>query len=155
MRDVKDWDESVNFEKRSFKNGIYRVINDSKNLAQKKDSLSPEIYEKRVSRFTKDYEDFLKNDFLDKDCKRLMKRLRKHGNDLWTFLREPVPCHNNSAELAIRRAVVNRKVSNGNRSELGAEVQEILLSVIQTARLHGKSLMETLLNGQMLSFDSA
>ena len=32
-------------------------------------------------------------------------------------------------------AVVNRKVSGGNRSERGAETQEILSSVVQTSRL--------------------
>jgi hypothetical protein len=34
-----------------------------------------------------------------------------------------------------RFVVVNRKVSGGNRSERGAETQEILSSIVQTARL--------------------
>jgi transposase len=39
------------------------------------------------------------------------------------------------AEQALRPAVVNRKVSGGNRSRRGADAQQILASVIQTARL--------------------
>src|SRR5262249_15616911 len=39
------------------------------------------------------------------------------------------------AEQALRPAVVNRKVSGGNRSPRGAETQQILTSVIQTARV--------------------
>lgn len=39
------------------------------------------------------------------------------------------------AEQALRPAVVNRKVSGGNRSARGANTQQILTSVVQTARL--------------------
>jgi hypothetical protein len=85
------------------------------------------------------------------DCTRLMKRLSRHRNELWTFLWEEFTHHNNAAELALRRGVVNRKVSNGNPSNRGARVQEVLLSTIQTARLQGKNLMETLLDPQTLS----
>jgi hypothetical protein len=70
-------------------------------------------------------------------------------------LKEPVPWHNNSTELAIRRVVVNRKVSNGNRSSPGARVQEVILSIIQTAKQQGKNLIETLLKEQELVLDFA
>lgn len=39
------------------------------------------------------------------------------------------------AEHAIRPAVVNRKVSGGNRSTRGAGAQQVLSSVMQTARV--------------------
>jgi hypothetical protein len=51
--------------------------------------------------------------------------------------------------------VVNRKVSNGIRSSPGAWVQEVILSIIQTAKQQGKNLMETLLNELKLVFDFA
>jgi hypothetical protein len=41
------------------------------------------------------------------------------------------------AEQAIRPAVVNRKVSGGNRSDRGAETQQVLASVVRTARQRG------------------
>jgi transposase len=54
------------------------------------------------------------------------------------FLFDPtVDATNWRAEQALRPAVVNRKVSGGNRSTHGATTQQILTSVIQTARLRG------------------
>lgn len=155
LRAVREWKDSDDFEKRSFHYGLNRVIDDAKKLADRRETLQADVYDEKVAGFLSDYEKLLETNFSDKDCARLMKRLRKHGNDLWTFLREPVPWHNNSAELAIRRVVVNRKVSNGNRSSPGARVQEVILSIIQTAKQQGKNLIETLLNEQELIFDSA
>jgi transposase len=52
------------------------------------------------------------------------------------FLFDPtVNATNWRAEQALRPAVVNRKVSGGNRSSHGAATQQILASVIHTARL--------------------
>jgi transposase len=52
------------------------------------------------------------------------------------FLFDPtVDATNWRAEQALRPAVVNRKVSGGNRSSRGAATQQILTSVIHTARL--------------------
>jgi transposase len=52
------------------------------------------------------------------------------------FLFDPtVDATNWRAEQALRPAVVNRKVSGGNRSPRGAATQQILASVVHTARL--------------------
>jgi transposase len=52
------------------------------------------------------------------------------------FLFDPtVDATNWRAEQALRPAVVNRKVSGGNRSSRGAATQQILASVVHTARL--------------------
>jgi transposase len=54
------------------------------------------------------------------------------------FLFDPtVDATNWRAEQALRPAVVNRKVSGGNRSARGAATQQILASVVHTARLRG------------------
>jgi len=70
------------------------------------------------------------------DCQRLAAHLTTELPALFGFLFDvTVDATNWRAEQAIRPAVVNRKVSGGNRSTQGAEAQEILSSVIQTARL--------------------
>jgi transposase len=52
------------------------------------------------------------------------------------FLFDPtVDATNWRAEQALRPAVVNRKVSGGNRSRRGADAQQVLASVVHTARL--------------------
>lgn len=70
------------------------------------------------------------------DCHRLAAHLTIELPALFGFLFEPaVDATNWRAEQALRPAVVNRKVSGGNRSSRGAETQQVLSSVVQTARL--------------------
>lgn len=64
---------------------------------------------------------------------------KKHRNNLFHFVTNPaVPATNNGTERAIRKAVIIRKISNGNRSEKGARILETILSIIETIRLQGK-----------------
>jgi transposase len=70
------------------------------------------------------------------DCHRLAAHLTIELPALFGFLFDPaVDATNWRAEQALRPAVVNRKVSGGNRSSRGAETQQVLSSVVQTARL--------------------
>lgn len=70
------------------------------------------------------------------DCRRLAAHLTTEADALFGFLFDPtLDATNWRAEQALRPAVVNRKVSGGNRSARGAQTQQILSSVIQTARL--------------------
>ena len=56
---------------------------------------------------------------------------------VFRFLFDPaVNATNWRAEQTLRPAVVNRKVSGGNRSPRGAETQQILESIAHSARLH-------------------
>jgi hypothetical protein len=72
------------------------------------------------------------------DARRLIKRMRRHENDLFTFLDyDHVPFDNNHAERAIRPAVIIRKNSQSNRSHLGADTQAILISVYRTLKQRG------------------
>lgn len=68
---------------------------------------------------------------------------KKHKNNLFHFVANPlVPSTNNGTERAIRKAVIIRKISNGNRSEKGARILETLLSIIETIKLEGKDPLE-------------
>ena len=54
---------------------------------------------------------------------------------LFSFLFDPaVDATNWRAEQALRPAVVNRKVCGGNRSDRGADTQQVLTSVVRTAQ---------------------
>jgi len=76
---------------------------------------------------------------------RLLKHLANERPHLFTFLRrdDVEPC-NWKAEQAIRPLVINRKSWGGNFTWGGAETQEVLSSVIATARLQGKDPIEIL-----------
>lgn len=74
---------------------------------------------------------FANTDWVDPDCKRLAKRIRKHLDELLVWLTTPdVTPDNNAAERALRPAVVTRKTSFGSRSKWGAQAFARLLSVI-------------------------
>ena len=61
------------------------------------------------------------------------------GEDLFRFVDNPqIDSTNNRAERGLRHAVVIRKISNGSRSENGAEITGRLLSVLQTAKLQSR-----------------
>lgn len=66
---------------------------------------------------------------------------------LFSFLFEPtIDATNWRAEQALRPAVVNRKVCGGNRSDRGADTQQVLASVIRTARQRGFNAGEILVD---------
>ncbi len=54
------------------------------------------------------------------------------------------PLHNNTAEIAVREAVIKRKISYGTRSEDGRIAWENMLSILDTCRKCGISFYEYL-----------
>lgn len=76
---------------------------------------------------------------------RLVKHLRREAGALFSFLTLPgVAATNHQAERAIRPAVVNRKSWGGNLTWRGAATQQILASVLRTARQQGRDPVELL-----------
>lgn len=62
---------------------------------------------------------------------RTCEQILKVESSLWTFVERPgVEPTNNAAERALRRAVIQRKVSHGTQSAMGSVVVERLLTVI-------------------------
>lgn len=81
----------------------------------------------------------------DKECQRLAKRIKKYQRQLLTCIRCPdVLPENNTAERGIRSVVTHRKITNGNRSDQGAETYQINKSVVETFRLEGGDLVAKL-----------
>lgn len=74
---------------------------------------------------------------------KLLRSLRDKAEQWWYFLDHPeVPPDNNQAERSLRLAVTGRKVSGGSRSlERFAQTAD-LLSVVQTCRRRGRSVIE-------------
>ena len=70
--------------------------------------------------------------------KRFARRLKRHKNELFTFLYiKDIDYHNNHAEQQIRPDVIFRKITFGNRSLAGAENHSVIMSILQTAKLNG------------------
>ncbi len=82
--------------------------------------------------------ELLEQPWEQRHARRLVKRLRRHQSELFTFLDHPeVPSDNNHGERQIRPAVIARKNSYANGSEDGAETQAILMSVFRTLKQRG------------------
>lgn len=72
-----------------------------------------------------------------KDICRIRKRIIKHNQELFTFLDNPlIEPSNSCAERQLRPNVIMRKITFGNRSELGVENHQIIMSIIQTGLLN-------------------
>jgi transposase len=81
--------------------------------------------------------------------RRLLAHLRTEREHMFTFLTEPgVQATNWRAEQALRPAIVNRKSWGGNRTTNGAQVQQITMSVIRTARQQRIDPLELMANTQ-------
>lgn len=73
--------------------------------------------------------------------------LYKHRDWLWTFVdHEGVEPTNNTAERALRHAVIWRKLSFGTQSSQGSRFVERMLTVIETCRLQQRSVFTYLIS---------
>lgn len=128
----------------AFAKKLRRLLGDAIRLWRRKAEIPPEEYASRRSRLTARLLELIETDWNNAHAKRLIKRLRRHQGDLFTFLdQENVPFDNNHAERSIRPAVILRKNSYGNRSQRGADCQAVLMSVFRTLKQRGHDPIRT------------
>jgi transposase len=126
----KDWPE--------FAKKLRRLLGDAIRLWRRQEELSAETYASRRDRIHRRLAELIDTPWKDANAKRLIKRFRRHQDELFTFLdQEGVPFDNNHAERTIRPAVIIRKNSHGNRSQQGADCQAVLMSVFRTLKQRG------------------
>ena len=88
-------------------------------------------------------EQIVSKKYSDKNCLRLVKRLKRHKKELFTFCsKRGLPKHNNHAEQNIRSSVVIRKTTYGNQSIQGAQTFAEFMSFFQTSQLQDKNFTE-------------
>lgn len=129
----------------AFAKKLKRLLGDAIRLWRRKDELPPEQYQSRRDRLHKRLAELIEQPWDEPQAKRLIKRLRRHRDDLFTFVDQPgVPFDNNHAERSIRPAVIIRKNSYGNRSRRGADCQSVLMSVFRTLKQRGHDPVTTI-----------
>ena len=131
----------------AFAKKLRRLLGDAIRLWRRRDELSAEVYASRRGRLAARLQQLIDTAWSDRHAKRLVKRLRRHQHDLFTFLDQAnVPFENNTAERAIRPAVIIRKNSYGNRSQRGADCQAVLMSIFRTLKQRGHDPIRTVVH---------
>ena len=83
----------------------------------------------------------------NEDVMRIIKRLEKHINELFTFVRHPgVPAHNNAIERSLRTIARYRDGSYCVQSERGMKALAVGKSLVGTFKLRGEDEFTSLLN---------
>jgi len=129
----------------AFAKKLRRLLGDAIRLWRARGDLPAATYLSRRQRLAARLQELIDTTWDDANARRLIKRLRRYQNDLFTFLDHPeVPFDNNTAERAIRPAVIIRKNSYGNRSQHGADCQSVLMSVFRTLKQRGHDPIRTI-----------
>lgn len=127
-----------------FAKKLRRLIRDAIRLWRRENVPEAEFASRR-RRLDVRLDELIETAWQNKQACRLIKRLRRHRDELFTFLDEAgVPFDNNHAERAIRPAVLIRKNSYSNRSRRGADAQAVLMSVYRTLKQRGHHPINTI-----------
>jgi transposase len=80
-----------------------------------------------------------------KAAEKLRRRVARDRDHLFVFVTDrDVPATNNVSERALRPSVIFRKVTNGFRSEWGAHTYAAFRSVVSTAKVNNRSVLDDL-----------
>jgi len=131
---------------KNWRKSLSRVLKDAIRLSRKSGKISAEDYSRLQAYILGRFEAIISATSSDADVKRLCKRLRRHKEEIFTFIENPlVSPYNNLAERSLRPSVLMRKISQQNRSLKAARVQAILMTLFRTAHVRGQNPFETVL----------
>jgi transposase len=131
----------------AFSKQLRRLIRDSLRLGESRRELPADRFASRRGRLGDRLRDLLEQPWEERHARRLVKRLRRHEAELFTFLDHPeVPSDNNHSERQLRPAVMVRKNSYANGSADGAETQSVLMSVFRTLKQRGHNPVSAVLD---------
>jgi transposase len=123
---------------------LKRLLRDAIRLRKRREDLEETTYAHRATRIEKRLALIMAQRWTNPEAQRLIKRLHRHQEELFTFLHRPeVPFDNNFGERSIRGAVIMRKNSYNNRSDRGANTQSVLMSVFFTLKQRGLNPVDT------------
>jgi hypothetical protein len=132
---------------RDFRQRLKRIFKDAVRLLDHLDSLDQPTVDRRRRRLEQRLDALLAEPSDHNDVRRLHKRLRRHRDELFTFL-DFAPLlspYNNHSEQQMRNPVITRRISQGNRSVRGAVAQAILMSLFRSTELHRRNPIEEVL----------
>jgi len=139
---------------KKFRKKLSRLLKDAIRLSQRRYQLKSQDYQRLKERLYARLGRLVETFSEDKDVKRLIKRLKRHKKELFTFLEHKgVSPYNNYGEQQMRKPAINRKISHQNRSNTGAKTQAILMTLFRSAELQKLNPVEAVLSMAKQSID--
>jgi len=134
LRDELPW-QSV----RAFIQPLLTLFQDAIQLGKDRAAMSPRAFDRARQAVLDRYDDLMVNCRSEHpDCRRIWRRLFKHGGELFTFLNDPqVPADNNGCERDIRSLAAARNDGGTHRAEWSATAFARIKSVIVTGLKNG------------------
>ena len=125
---------------------MFKVIHDKENLATEDFNQAMQRARKNIMETAlKDVPSRLnkKGKEQNREALNMSNRFRKNGEAYFQFITTPeIGPTNNLAEQAVRFVVIDRRITQGTRSENGRETNERLWTVVGTCALQGRSAFE-------------
>ena len=145
LRRCKELVDTVPTAEQQHVQALSDLIQKAIQLAQRRETLRPDLYEKRVQQSEDALDDWLDRVPVDgsRDLDRLANHVASHRGEWLIFLHDAeVPPTNNHAEHMLRPAVITRKVGGCNKTLLGAVVHGVLASLMVTCKRQGRRFLD-------------
>ena len=122
--------------KKNYPDEATKIHNELKKIYALAKSYNHKATDKQVENLKQEIKWLAYPVYKHQEVKGFLNTLLKRIDDLFRFTQDKkVAGDNNLAERGLRKAVIIRKISNGSRSDKGAEILEVLLSIVETAKL--------------------
>ena len=122
---------------------LSKLFKDAIALAKQRDKLSLKVYDRRCNDIYERFGDLATTPSRNHQVKRILKRLDKHVNELFTFLEKPaVPPDNTPSERDIRSVAATRADGGVNRADWGAKAFSNAKSIIRTCQKQGRRFLQ-------------
>lgn len=111
-------------------------------VIHRREEMTPERFQRALERARKTVLKVGRRAPARREAQNLAKRFRKHGAAYFQFITTPgVEPTNNLAEQAIRFVVIDRRITQGTRSETGRQWNERIWTTIATLTQQGRSIL--------------
>lgn len=149
VRDIKFLAEHPDKATRRYGLKVLTPVRKLFGLLTRRDSMTPVGYRRALERLRRAVRQAIRRPPDRLECRNLARRFDKHGDSYFTFIDHDVPGvdpTNNRTEQKIRGVVIDRKVTQGTRGEIGWQWCQRIWSTIATCRQRGRNVYQFLLD---------
>lgn len=145
IRDVRYLTTLPDKVTQNYGNRLLEVLKALFKVYHRRDKMSPERFERRMAEAKKRVLQKAKSAPPRSEAQNMAQRFRDHGESYFRFITTPgVEPTNNLAEQAIRHIVIDRRITQGTRGNMGQRWSERIWTILATCVQQGRSAFEFL-----------